>query len=117
MRKPIQIAALRFVRPDDKGGEPINETEVVALCDDGSIWTMFGMESAWVPLPQIPQVPLRDDWLDEVGQILIKSHLMKKESIREILSEHEDLLRAAFNRHETAKQAAAAVSSIVSKTA
>jgi hypothetical protein len=110
VRKPIQIAALRFGKPGGVSGEQDSiETEVVALCDDGSIWTILGTDNEWVPLPPIPQDQLREDWLREVGELLVSNHLVRPEAVSWILSEYRDELRLAFNSHDSTKDAAKAI--------
>lgn len=63
MRKIIQIAALRHGELSDRDGKQVMsaDTELVALCDDGSVWTLFDtLKSEWVRAPDIPQDPLTD---------------------------------------------------------
>lgn len=57
MRKVIQIQALRIAVLEEKGSEPLQETELVALCDDGTIWSKCGVLNAseWVRVGDIPQ--------------------------------------------------------------
>jgi hypothetical protein len=110
VRKPIQIAALRFAKPGAVSGEPDSiETEVVALCDDGSIWTILGTNNEWVPLPPIPQDQLREDWLADVGELLASTHLVRRDAVNQILDEYRDELRLAFNSHDSTKDAAKAI--------
>jgi hypothetical protein len=110
VRKPIQIAALRFGKPvEASGGQDSIETEVVALCDDGSIWTILGDDNEWVPLPPIPQGQLREDWLAEVGEMLTSNHLVRRDAVTWILNEYRDELRLAFNSHDSTKDAAKAI--------
>ena len=110
VRTPIQIAVLRFSKPCGESGEQNSiETEVVALCDDGSIWTILGTDNEWVPLPPIPQDQLRDDWLREVGELLVSDHLVRPEAVNWVLSEYRDELRLAFNSHDSTKDAAKAI--------
>lgn len=110
IRKPIQIAALRFEKPSEVAGEPGSiETEVIALCDDGSIWTILGTDNEWVPLPAIPQDQLREDWLAAVGTELVSGFLVHRNAISSILSEYRQELRLAFNSHKSAKDAATAI--------
>lgn len=109
VRKPIQIAALRVRKPDASGEPDSIETEVVALCDDGSIWTILGTRSEWVPLPPVPQDQLREDWLADVGELLASSHLVRQDAVGGILEEYRDELRLAFNSHDSAKDAAKAM--------
>ncbi len=56
-RKIIQIAALRANKLDELGSLDETETELIALCNDGTVWTMFGTlnGSQWVPIAPIPQ--------------------------------------------------------------
>lgn len=56
-RKIIQIQALRFDSSQGEDMEPTQETELVALCDDGSVWMMTGVQngSEWVRIADIPQ--------------------------------------------------------------
>lgn len=54
IRKPIQISTLRLETSNSF------ETQIVALCDDGSIWTMTTTDNQWVALPPIPQGVLRE---------------------------------------------------------
>jgi hypothetical protein len=57
-RKIIQIQALRFEgTPAYEGAEPSQETELIALCDDGSVWTRINTNSGtpWVRVEDIPQ--------------------------------------------------------------
>ena len=62
MRKPIQITALRHDKLDENGKVDEHRTEVVALCDDGTIWSLFDtMEGEWVRVPDIPQDQLSDE--------------------------------------------------------
>ena len=57
MRKVIQIQALRFALSEAEDAEPSQETELVALCDDGTIWAKCGVlnGSDWVRVDDIPQ--------------------------------------------------------------
>jgi len=103
-RKPIQIAALRFGRSDKNGGSESIETEVVALCDDGTIWTMLGMDGDWVPLPRIPQIPVREDWLDEVAAYLPNCGI-RRDAVARLLDEHYSFLMQKFNDGVSAKEA------------
>lgn len=104
MRKPIQIAALRFEK-EHKGSTPSIETEIIALCDDGTIWTMFGTLSEWVSLPRIPQEQIFEDWLSDVGNALISNHI-RKDAIPAYVEERRGRLLELFNRAATAKDAA-----------
>lgn len=108
MRKPIQIAALRFGRKDEKTGAESIETEVVALCDDGTIWTMLGMDGEWVPLPRIPQSPILEDWLAEVAVQLPRRHI-RRDAVDHLMAEHRGLLLEKYNAGETAAVAADAL--------
>ena len=55
-RKVIQIQALRFAGMPDEDLPPLQETELVALCDDGSIWSRIGItNSEWLRVDDIPQ--------------------------------------------------------------
>ncbi len=103
-RKPIQIAALRFGRPDEKGGPESIETEVIALCDDGTIWTMLGMDGDWVPLPRIPNGPVREDWLDEVATYL-PTRSIRRDAVAGLVDEHHSFLVQKFNDGVSAKDA------------
>ena len=49
-RKPIQIAAV-WCDTASIGCAPI--TEVIALCDDGTMWSLI--QDGWTLLPPIPQ--------------------------------------------------------------
>lgn len=63
MRKIIQIAALRRGGlPEPDGTQVVSSnTELTALCDDGSVWTLSDtLKSEWVRVPDIPQDPLTD---------------------------------------------------------
>jgi hypothetical protein len=111
MRKPIQIAALRFARSDDNGGPDSIETEVVALCDDGTIWTMFGTTGDWVALPKIPQNPVLEDWLDEVA-IQLPRRAIRRDAVERLMAEHRSLLVGKYNDGETA---VAAVEALVAR--
>jgi hypothetical protein len=104
MRKPIQIAAFCSGRKDENGGQESNETEVVALCDDGTIWTMLGMSGEWVPLPRIPQTPVLEDWLEEVAKYL-PSRSIRRDAIASLVKEHRGMLVEKFNAGEAAKDA------------
>lgn len=88
MRKPIQIAVLRSDRPTI-------DTELFALCDDGTIWARSGMEREWVPLPRIPQEKIWEDWIAEVSSYLEGKYNVRREAIREILEEHSNSLSTA----------------------
>lgn len=56
MRKIIQIQALRFEDTNSDDGGRIQETEIIALCDDGSIWIRIrALDGEWVQLENIPQ--------------------------------------------------------------
>lgn len=57
MRKVIQIQALRFELIEGEDSAPSQETELVALCDDGTIWSKCGVlnGSEWVRVDDIPQ--------------------------------------------------------------
>lgn len=56
-RKIIQIQALRLNEWQGEDEAPKQETELVALCDDGSVWTMTGVQygAEWVRAADIPQ--------------------------------------------------------------
>lgn len=114
IRKPIQIAALRCEKPDAVAGQPGSiETEVWALCDDGSIWTIVGTDGEWVPLPPVPQDQLREDWLAEVGEALVSTHLLRREALSWIMEDYRDDLRGAFNNRQPAQEAAKEVNAKV----
>lgn len=104
MRKPIQIAALRFEK-ENEGSTPDIETEIIALCDDGTIWTMFGTLSEWVPLPRIPQEQIFEDWLSDVGTALISNHV-RKDVIPSFIEERRSRLLTLFNKATSSKEAA-----------
>lgn len=54
MRHPIQISTTPDVRTTEDG-QQYSYLYVVALCDDGSMWTMSTENtSMWLPLPRIP---------------------------------------------------------------
>ena len=108
MRKPIQIAALRFEK-EHEGSTPSIETEIIALCDDGTIWTMFGTQSEWVPLPRIPQEKIFEDWLSDVGDALISNHI-RKDAIPSFINERQSRLLALFNQATSPKEAAYTIS-------
>jgi hypothetical protein len=91
------------------GERGLIETEVVALCDDDSIWTILGTDNEWVLLPPFPQDQLREDWLATVGEELVSSYLVQRNAISRILEDYRDELRLAFNSHEPAKDAAKAI--------
>lgn len=106
MRKPIQIAALRFDRPDDKpDGRDSIETEIVALCDDGTMWTLFGTDGEWVPLPKIPQGPLLEDWLTDVAAILVEYHV-RKDAAERVVDSHYTFLADKYRAGSPASEAA-----------
>jgi len=110
IRKPIQIAALRFEKQSAVAGEPGSiETKVIALCDDGSIWTTLGTDNEWVPLAPIPQDQLREDWLAAVGDELVSAFMVQRNEVSSILEEYRQELRLAFNSHDSAKDAAKSV--------
>lgn len=99
MRKPIQIAALRVARPSETQGEPDSiETEIVALCDDGTIWTMFGTLDGqnWTPVARIPQGPVLEDWMDEVAAALVSSHI-RKDAVEQVMDDHQELLAGKYH--------------------
>ncbi|WP_426106319.1 hypothetical protein [Massilia sp. TSP1-1-2] len=56
-RKIIQISALRVDKRDELGRLDETATEIIALCDDGTVWTMFDTMSGngWVHVAPIPQ--------------------------------------------------------------
>ncbi len=56
-RKIIQIQALRFEGVADEDSKLPQETELIALCDDGSVWTRLTTDpsSYWVRVDDIPQ--------------------------------------------------------------
>jgi hypothetical protein len=114
MRTPIQIAALRFAKPSVTGEGPDSiETELVALCDDGTIWTMFGMQGEWVPVPKIPQGPMLDDWLLDVGAKLAANHSLRKDAVGRVVEEHRGILVAKYNDGVTASDAARLVADLL----
>lgn len=119
MRKPIQITALRFGgrRGEAADGQDSIATEVIALCDDGTIWTLFGTDGDWVPLPRIPQIELYEDWLKTVGTYLMRDHHVRKEAIPGLQEEYEDLLRRAYNDTFTGQAAAKALHDKVTESA
>lgn len=117
MRKPIQIAALRFGKPLNHAEQESIETELVVLCDDGTIWTMLGTDSDWVPLPRIPQDTLREDWLAEVAGQLTNEYAISKDDTPAFLDEYSSELRAAFNRHDSPQESARVVSDLIYKNA
>ena len=54
-RKIIQIQALRFEGKAAQGAEPSQETELIALCDDGTVWTRLSTISGeWLKVDGIP---------------------------------------------------------------
>lgn len=57
MRKIIQIQALRFMQKRSDQDPDSQETELIALCDDGTVWTRTSTydESGWVKVSDIPQ--------------------------------------------------------------
>lgn len=57
MRKVVQIQALRLAVYEGEDSLPSQETELVALCDDGTIWSKCGVltDSDWVRVNDIPQ--------------------------------------------------------------
>ncbi len=109
-RKIVQVTALRIqgIRPD--GSPDDAKTEVVALCDDGSVWTMFDtLSGEWVPLPKIPQWQLFEEWRDDVAEQLASRHLMRSDALRQILEQHHSTLMASYNAGRPAGEAADAV--------
>lgn len=56
-RKIVQIAAVRVDLVDNALRVYDNETQLVALCDDSTVWTLLGPASGreWVEAPAIPQ--------------------------------------------------------------
>lgn len=107
MRKPIQIAALRYNLPSKVEGRPDSiESEVLALCDDGTIWILMTSSNDLVPLPKIPQGPLLEDWLLDVGSILVERHHLRKDAIHEIVENFRSDLVGAFNSGVTTEDAA-----------
>lgn len=114
MRSPIQIAALRVAKPNPTGDGPDSiDTELVALCDDGTIWTMFGTQSEWVPVPKIPQGPMLDDWLLEVGAKLAANHHVRPDAVNRVVEDHRSILVAKYNEGATATNAARLVASLL----
>lgn len=110
MRKPIQIEVLRFGHKNNVEGMPDSiETEVIALCDDGSIWVLMTVSNEWVSLPKIPQGPLLEDWLSNVGSVLVEHYHIRKDAIDGIEDEHRHSLIVAYSDGTTAKDAAKAV--------
>jgi hypothetical protein len=57
MRKVVQIQALRFAVCEGEDASPSQDTELIALCDDGTIWTKCGVlnQSDWVRVTDIPK--------------------------------------------------------------
>jgi hypothetical protein len=107
VRKPIQITALRFSRPSaTPEGSDSFETEIIALCDDGTIWTKFSTDHKWTPAPRIPQYQVREDWLADVAVNLTRDHHVRKDATPAILGENSALLLTAYNSGTTAKDAA-----------
>lgn len=55
-RKIIQIQALRFQSNCGDKETSSQDTELVALCDDGTVWTCISaLNGEWVQAPEIPQ--------------------------------------------------------------
>lgn len=53
-RKIIQIQALRFEGSSSQDGKPSQETELIALCDDGTVWTRTStLKGEWCPVDPI----------------------------------------------------------------
>jgi hypothetical protein len=116
MRTPIQIAALRFTRPSVTGeGADSIHTEIVALCDDGTIWTMFGTGNEWVPLPKIPQGPMLDDWLLDVKSKLLANHFVKPSAVDQLVEDHRSILVGKYNDDATATEAAKLIADLLEK--
>lgn len=105
MRKPIQIAALRYEVPSDVEGRLASfESEVIALCDDGTMWTFLSSADEWFPLPRIPQYQIRGDWLDDVREKLSESH--SPERVNALLDEHDSALISLYSDGVTPASAA-----------
>lgn len=107
MRKPIQVTALRFETAieNNKSGLASIDTELIALCDDGTIWTMLGIGNEWVPVAKIPQGPILAEWLLEV-EAMLDQRGIKDEVITQIVEENYDTLLQQFNQGYTQGQAA-----------
>ena len=59
-RKIIQIQALRYEGRSAIEGVPSQETELVALCDDGTVWTRTStIAGEWCKVDGIPDDDLR----------------------------------------------------------
>lgn len=55
-RTIVQIQALRFEGMADERLGSLQETELVALCDDGSLWSRIGItNSEWLRIDDVPQ--------------------------------------------------------------
>jgi hypothetical protein len=53
-RKIIQIQALRFEGSPAQDGKPSQETELIALCEDGTVWTRTSTTNGeWCPVDPI----------------------------------------------------------------
>lgn len=104
-RKVIQVAAMRA----DVGSSPA-ETGIVALCDDGSIWTMLSAsDGKWKPLPKIPQNQLFEDWCDDVADHLASRHLMRKDTLNGLLEQHRSALLSGHGSGQSVADTAAAL--------
>ncbi|MGF6440272.1 hypothetical protein [Paraburkholderia youngii] len=114
MRTPIQIAALPFTKSSVKGSSvESTATQLVALCDDGTIWTMFGTQGEWVAVPKIPQGPTLEDWLLDVGAKLASNHLYRSGAVAGVVEDHRSLLVTRYNDGMTATDAARLVAEIL----
>lgn len=112
-RKVIQVAALRMQTAGADGPAGDARTEVVALCDDGSIWTIIDtINGEWVPLPKIPQWQLFEDWRTDVAACLVSDHLMPTDAAEQILGKHRAELLSGHDAGQPAGEVAATIAAL-----
>lgn len=105
-RKPIQIAAVPVTHLDNPDASPTTRTEVFALCDDGSIWSLSDNESRWTCLPPMPQQPTMRDWMNAVTTYLRDRHNIKGEDAQGLMEKNRDTLETAYSSETNAQEAA-----------
>jgi len=98
-RKIIQIQAIRFNGVPDERGQSAQNTELVALCDDGTIWTRTStLDGEWCPVEGIPDDDLRfEAWQQDLIVFMTTHKLYQKGFVERFTSENLNWLQARFS--------------------
>lgn len=110
-RKIIQIQALRFTGIAADGIQSSQETELVALCDDGTVWTRTStITGEWCQVGGIPDDDLRHEaWLKDIRDYLVKHKGIRQDVAPTLLQERHAHLKSAFESGDTMKSVAEAI--------